>query len=538
MTAAELGRSRGVGLLVLGAAGAGAGAVVLWPLVRAAVRAAEVMGSASVPGLGRTIIISAGLAAAATAIGTVLALAAALVARTLPRVPRRVLDVMIAGILAVPPFAVAGAVLAAGGRSGWLAHVLPDVYGVPGLLAAMVLAHLPIPYVTARVAWRAIDPRLIEAARVNGARMRDIVRLVLLPPVSAPLSVAMALMAVTALSDPSIPAVLRGRVPTLAHTAYTEVVAWGDDGIAALIACLLALPLVPLLLVKARERAEPHLMGGWLSGKASPRLALPSSGLLLVARLLTAALVGAILLLAGTALITTLSAGPVLGPGTMRIVATTARLSLIALVLAVPAGLATAWAAGAGPARLGRVIDGAQVALLLLPGTTLGIAFFLAYRLGTPTPVGTVPPLVGGASAWAGSAAIIAVFTATTVPMVHLAARAARGQLSALERESARVLGMSPRRITTRLVLPQVGTAVVAMAGVAVARNLVSVAPVVFVATPDAPMVPAHALDLLDRMELAQVFALTAVVALPTAALMTLIAAAITRGAAGRGAAA
>ena len=61
--------------------------------------------------------------------------------------------------------------------------------------------------------------------------------------------------------------------------------------------------------------------------------------------------------------------------------------------------------------------------------------------------------------------------------------------------------------------LPQTGALVAATAAAVAARNIVSVAPMVFVSTPDAPMVASFALDLLDRASFEQTFALTGIVA-------------------------
>ena len=232
-----------------------AGALILvgWPVVRMATQAFAALATASTPGLGRTAAFSTGLSLTVTVLATALGLALALTARTLPIRPRRLLDAVIGGFLLVPPYTVAAAVVAVGGRGGRLAAVLPDVYGLPGMALAMVLAHLPIAYLVIRVAWRVVDPHLVEMARVHGARAGEVFRLVLLPPLRAPLGVTAALMFVSTLSDPSIPAVLRGRVPTLAHTAYIEVIAWGGEGTASLIAVLLALPVLPLLLVLWRR---------------------------------------------------------------------------------------------------------------------------------------------------------------------------------------------------------------------------------------------------------------------------------------------
>lgn len=516
---------------VLALAAAALLAAVGWPLLRTLALATGTLTDASPAGLTRITVTSLLLAGAATAIGTALALAAALVARTLPRWPRLGLDVAVGGILLVPPYAVAAAVLAALGRGGWAGGLLPDVHGAAGMVLAMVLAHMAIPYLTIRAAWRAVDPRLVETARLHGGSMREILTLVLLPPLRGPLAVAATLMFVTALSDPSIPAVLRGRVQTLAHTAFIEVIAWGDDGIAAVIACLLALPLLPVLVVLARGRGEERIGRVWLGRHGSPVLALPRSALLTAARLVTAALVTVILALAATAAVTTLAADTaLLSPGVRAVVGSTARHTAAALALAVPLGAATAWAAHHGGARLARGLDAVHTVLVLLPSTTLGIAFFLAYRLSTPTPLGTLPALVGGASFASGSAAIVAVFALSTAPMVHLAIRAGRWQLPRSARETAQLLGAGPRRITARLVLPRTGMLVLLAAGAVLLRTMVSVVPVVFVAAPGAPMTSSFALDLLDHAALEQAFALTALVGVLNAAAVAAVAVLLTRG--------
>ncbi|GAA1306363.1 ABC transporter permease [Brachybacterium tyrofermentans] len=509
-------------------AGAGAAVVVGWPVLRMVSQAiAAVATTGVVPGLGRTLAVSLALAVVVTVIGTAVGLALALTARTLSRGWRRVLDATIGGLLLVPPYVVAAAVVAVGGRGGLLTGILPDVYGALGMTLAMVVAHLPIPYLTIRMAWREVDPRLVEMSRVTGARAAEVIRLVLLPPLRVPLAVSTALLVVSALSDPSIPAVLRGRMPTLAHTAYIEVIAWGGESTAALIAVLLTLPVLPLLLAMWRRREAGALVDPWQGHGASPRLVLPRSILVHGCRVLSVLVLAVVLLLMLASAATMIRArGSLLTPTMMDVIGSTVRYALVALGLAVPVGLMTAWASDQGGTRLARGVDLLQTSLLLMPGTTLGIAIFLAYGFETPTPFGQLPALVGGASLASGSVALVAVFMAPAVPMVHLAARAGQRRAPRALHETAKVLGAGRRRITLQLVVPQTGALVAATAAAVAARNIVSVTPVVFVSTPDAPMVASFALDLLDRAALEQTFALTGIVALLVGGASALVASA------------
>lgn len=138
----------------LALAAAGAAMVIIWPVLRMVVEAVSAVATTGIPGLGRTMAVSFALALAVTIIGTALALALALTARTLPWGWRRLLDAGIGGLLLAPPYVVAAAVVATGGRGGLLTAMLPEVYGAPGMMFAMIVAHLPIPYLTIRVAWR------------------------------------------------------------------------------------------------------------------------------------------------------------------------------------------------------------------------------------------------------------------------------------------------------------------------------------------------------------------------------------------------
>lgn len=511
----------------LALAAAGAAMVIIWPVLRMVVEAVSAVATTGIPGLGRTMAVSFALALAVTIIGTALALALALTARTLPWGWRRLLDAGIGGLLLAPPYVVAAAVVATGGRGGLLTAMLPEVYGAPGMMFAMIVAHLPIPYLTIRVAWRGVDPRLVEMARVNGARAADVIRLVLLPPLRGPLGVAAALLFVSALSDPSIPAVLRGRVPTLAHTAYIEVIAWGGEGTAAFIAVLLTLPVLPVVLALWRRRENGTLVYPWQGRGVSPRLVLPHSILVTSCRLLSVLILSVVMVLGVAAVATMLRAQESLfTPAMSEVIGSTVRYALIALLLALPLGLLTAWASERGGRLLGHGVDLLQTSLLLMPGTSLGIAIFLAYGFGTRTPFGELPALVGGASLASGSVALIAVFMAPAVPMVHLAARAGQRRVPLAVRETASVLGAGRRRVTLQFVLPQTSALIAATAAAVAARNIVSVAPVVFVTTPDAPMVASFALDLLDRAALEQTFALTGIVAVLVGGASALVASA------------
>src|SRR5699024_7644840 len=208
-----------------------------------------------------------------------------------------------------------------------------------------ILANLPIAYLMIRVAWRGVDPHLVETARLNGARAGEVLRLVLLPPLRGALGLTAALTFVSTLSDPSIPAVLRGRVPTLAHTASIEVVAWGGEGTAALIAVLLTLPVLPVLLVLWRRSRTSLLQARWLGRGASPTLVLPRSPLVQLSRVLSVLVLGAVLVLALTAAADVLCAqAPLVTPAMGAVITSTLRYALAALLLAAPLGVLTAWA--------------------------------------------------------------------------------------------------------------------------------------------------------------------------------------------------
>lgn len=519
--------TRRAAMTVLVLAGIGAFLAVGWPLGRMIAQAVVAVMGTSMPRLGHAALISTVLSLVVSVLATALGLALALTARTLPRPARRMLDGLIGGLVLVPPYTVAAAIVAVGGRSGRFTAVLPDVYGLLGMSVAMVIAHLPIPYLIIRVAWRGIDPRLVEAARVNGARAGDVIRLVLLPPLRGPLGVAAALTFVSTLSDPSIPAVLRGQVPTLAHTAYIEVIAWSGEGAAPLIAVLLVLPVIPVLLALWRRSAQPLLRTQWMGRGASPTLVLPRSSLVLLCRMLSALVLCCVLVLALTAVASIVRAqGELVTPAMGSVIASTVRYALAALMLAAPLGVLTAWATRRLGERIARGADLLQVALLLLPDTTLGIAFFLAYGLETATPWGDLPALVGGASLGSGAVALVIAFTAQAVPFVHLAARAGQRSAPRDVQETARLLGAGRRRRALQFGLPHAGALVAATATAVTARNIVSVAPIVFVSTPDAPMVASFALDLLDRASFEQTFALTGIVAALVAAAGALVSAA------------
>ncbi|MGO1199941.1 MAG: hypothetical protein ACTMKY_08615, partial [Dermabacteraceae bacterium] len=136
-----------------------------------------------------------------------------------------------------------------------------------------------------------------------------------------------------------------------------------------------------------------------------------------------------------------------------------------------------------------------------------------------------------------GAVALVIAFAAQAVPLVHLAARAGQRRTPHAVQETARLLGAGSRRRTLQLVLPHAGALVAATAAAVTARNIVSVAPIVFVSTPEAPMVASFALDLLDRASFEQTFALTAIVAVLVAGAGALVVAASWAAAGRRGAA-
>lgn len=150
------------------------------------------------------------------------------------------------------PYALPGIVFALSLILAWLPSPLPfvRVYGTLWLLGIAYVGHyLAFALQPIQAAWRQLDPRLEEAAQLDGANLLQTIRWVLLPMLAPTVAVATLLVFLSAVSEISLSALLAG--------SGTETVGWlifgleqagtGQQAAALSVVLLLLLGVVALL---------------------------------------------------------------------------------------------------------------------------------------------------------------------------------------------------------------------------------------------------------------------------------------------------
>ena len=271
-------------LLLTAAALLGAGAVTL-PLAYLGIRAATA-GSGSWRALqpdrlgellARTGALVGLVTVLAVAIGVPLAW---LVARSdLPW--RRFWAVAAALPLVIPSYVAALVLVAAFGPRGMLQGVLeapfgvervPEIYGLPGATAALVLSTYPYVYLLTVAALHDVDPSLEEASRNLGRSARATFRKVTLPVLRPAIAAGALLVALYTLSD--FGAVSLMQYDSLTRAIFVRYQALFDRNSAAVLAlALVALTTAVLFAeVRARGRARVHRTspGAQRRGRTAP----------------------------------------------------------------------------------------------------------------------------------------------------------------------------------------------------------------------------------------------------------------------------
>lgn len=481
--------------------------------------------SAGLP-LLRSFLHSLALAGTVAVVGSLLALCTAVTAQSLGPRGRHLLDVVVCVPVAVPPGALAASVLATAGNAGWLPHPgrISAVHGLFGMVWAMLVMLVPLAHLLCRAALRTLDPRTLEGAAISGASPLRVLRAVVLPHVTPAVVIGATVLLVAAMSDPAVPAVLRGRTPNLAHLALDTTAGWGQDAVAARAALLLATP--ALLLVPALLLFRTRFSTAWEPGARSARLDLPAGAVR--AAVLVPTLIHVLVCLAALVTLFVQTLPLLFGAHRWRALGealgvslSTLGLSVLACLIALPLAAGSVWLQRHPTRHIPRP---AQLLLLLavLPGTTVGICFSLAARV--PRSLGPLhlPALVGGASPTGGVLGILLMLMTIALPVLYVGVRALWDAVPRAVRDSARVSGVGQRALLLVVVLPSAGVLSAALAAVAVGRCMVSVVPLAYVTSPDTALVVSRVLDLTDHSRTPEACLVGLLTAVLTALLFTL----------------
>jgi len=433
---------------------------MLLPLAYLALRAAgagsEALRLVTAPSTLRILGNSAVLAAAVTALSAAIAIPLAWLTTRTDLPGRRAWAVLGALPLCIPSFVGGFAVVSAFGPRGMLQSLLaplgvdrlPELYGLPGATATLVLFSYPYCYLTVRGALLGLDPALEEASRSLGSSPVETFRRVVLPQLRPSIAAGSLLVALYALSDFGAVSLLRYDSFTRAiYVAYRSAF---DRTPAAVLSLVLVAFTVVLLVVESRARGRAAQQRAATGVRRRPpvvalgRWKLPA--LLGCAAVVTLALVVPVSVL-GYWLVRGLAAGErlrdVVEPARGSLVAS-GLAALVAAALALPvAVLGARWRRG-----VGGLVERVTYVGYALPGVVVALALvFFGARWGGVL-YQTLALLVFG-------------YVVRFLPQAVGATRTSVLQVSTSVEEAARGLGRSPARVLLGVTAPLVRPGVV-----------------------------------------------------------------------------
>jgi iron(III) transport system permease protein len=382
-----------------------------------------------------TMLLGVGTSVLATLVGGVLGL---VLARTsLPfKAPLRITLVAPA---VLPPYVIA---LAWSYMAGNLA------FTVWGAIAVLTSALYPLSMLATEVALRQVDSRLEEAALLAAPPARVLRRIT--APLALPTVISASLMVfVLAISDFSVPAVLRVRVFTT--EVFSAFAALYDSGRAM----TLSLPLVILSTVVAAAAAialRNRLVTTRRTRGGTPIDAFDSWRL--AAALAVCVAIGLALILPAMALVREALRSPSVVPA----VRGSSEAAVNSLVLAViGATVVTTLAAGVGYARAhttaktGAAVDALWIVLFAVPSTVVGIGLIGVWN--RPYALGL----------YGTGAMLVLAYVARFAPVGALALAAIVRAVPQSHEEAAAVAGAGWLRTITHIVLPQIRVGLLAV---------------------------------------------------------------------------
>lgn len=382
-----------------------------------------------------TMLLGAGTSVLATLVGGGLGLVLARV-----RLPfKALLRIALVAPAVLPPYVIAFA---------WSYVAGSIAFTVGGAIAVLTTALYPLSMLATEVALRQVDPRLEEAALLAAPPARVLRRIT--APLAFPTVMSAALMVfVLAISDFSVPAVLRVRVFTT--EVFSAFAAFYDPGRAM----ILSLPLVILTTVVALAAAIAlgnRLVTTRRTGGGRPIDAFDSW------RLAAAVAVSGAIGLALIAPLITLVLEALRSPSVVTAISDSREAAVNSLLLAlIGATVVTMLAAGVGyarahaTARTGAAVDALWVVLFTVPSTVVGIGLIGMWN--RPNALGL----------YGTRAMLVLAYVARFAPVAALAVAAIVRAVPRSHEEAAAAAGAGWLRTIAHIVLPQIGVGLLAV---------------------------------------------------------------------------
>ena len=154
--------------------------------------------------------------------------------------------------LAAPPYIFSISLITLFGKNGMinnLLHLNFNIYSWTGVIAAQVLAFLPLSFMMIENVLNAVNPSLEESASDMGASEFRIMRSITIPLAAPGLLKAALLVFVMTIAEFGNPAILGGRTPFLAPDTYLMITGEADFNMASVLSVVLIVPCILIFIL-------------------------------------------------------------------------------------------------------------------------------------------------------------------------------------------------------------------------------------------------------------------------------------------------
>ena len=457
---------------------------------------------------------------------------------------KKLLHILTLVPLVSPPFAFATAVIVLFGRSGIISHDLlgktPMLYGYPGLVIVLSASYFPVAYLNLVGMMRSLDPAIDEAASSLGANKFRIFRTVTLPLLIPGITSSFLLLFVEAIADLANPLVIGGDYMVLSSRAYIAINGEYDVSAGAAYSAILLLPALLVFIVQRYWSQKKSVVS--VTGKPTgqiapikskigkiPLLVFGWSVALFIVLIYVSVLLGAFIKILGVNNTFTLDHYRYIFSGIANnALKSTVFMASIATPLAGFMGMVMAWLIIRKLKRGADALDFFGMLGIAVPGTVLGIGYAVTFNEPLKIAGHTViPQLAGGGAIFGGALAIMMVYTIRSSPAGQRSGIAALQQIDPSLDEASASLGASGGRTFRKVSLPLIKGAYLTGLMFAFARSMTTLSPVLFIATPETPILTQKILAESDSGRYGPAFALCTLLIVIVLIVMGIITAAV-----------
>jgi iron(III) transport system permease protein len=414
------------------------------------------------------------------------------------------------------------------------------LYGYPGLTLVLSISYFPVAYLNLVGMMRSLDPAIDEAASSLGANKFKIFRSVTLPLLIPGITSSFLLLFVEAIADLANPLVIGGDYMVLSSRAYIAINGEYDVSAGAAYSALLLLPALLVFIVQRYWSQKKSVVSvtGKPSGQIAPITSKVGRTPLLVFGWLVASFIvlvyvtvimGAFIKILGVNNSLTFDHYRYIFSGIANnALRSTVIMAAIATPLAGLMGMVMAWLIIRKLKRGADALDFFGMLGIAVPGTVLGIGYAVTFNEPVKIAGHTiVPQLAGGGAILGGAIAIMMVYTIRSSPAGQRSGIAALQQIDPSLDEASASLGASGGRTFRKVSLPLIKGAFLTGLMFAFARSMTTLSPVLFIATPETPILTQKILAESDSGRYGPAFALCTLLIAIVLVVMGIITAAV-----------